>query len=127
MTTALLDAPATISTICTGSAILGDGSAQGRCAIRRTGQPAIDIPVGSILVVDKIDASLLPLVVDASAVVVEADPARSGLADGHLGAILHSLDIPLICSATGATAVLAEGDWITATGDGPRVRIWHRD
>jgi len=105
MTTALLDAPATVPTTLDGVAMLTSVDVRtGRCAVRRAGGGwAEAIPAGSILVADRIDASMLDLAFDAAAIIVEAAPEHSGLGGGHLDAVLYSLDIPIVCGVANAS------------------------
>ena len=95
--------------------VLAASTRVGRCAVRRPGAPATPLPVGAVLVAERIDSSMLSLVVDASAVVLEAPPERTGLEGGHLGALLHDLDIPLVCGATGAMQRFVEGQHVTVS------------
>ena len=90
---------------------------------RAGGDRAEAIPAGSILVADRIDRSMLDLAIDAAAIIVEAAPECSGLEAGYLGAVLYSLDIPMICGVRRATDRMHDGATVSVATSGRTGRI----
>ena len=108
---------ATAGTVLTGAAGSG-GVASGRAAIVRDAAHPEGFEPGDVLVAPQTDPSWIPLMVAASAVVVNV-----GAQGSHAMIVSRELGIPCVVSVAGGTDIIPAGAMVTVNGTAGTVTI----
>ena len=106
-----------------GDILLSGTSSSGKavcgkvCVAQNTAEALNNFEAGDILVIPETSNDIISILRKASAIITE----KPGLSS-HAAVVGMTLDIPVICGATGATNILKNGTTITI--DGVRGRVY---
>ncbi len=101
---------ASAGTVLRGSAGSG-GAATGRARIVRDASDPVGLEPGDVMIAPQTDPSWVPLMVAASAVVVNV-----GAQGSHAMIVSRELGIPCVVSVADATEIIADGSMVTVDG-----------
>jgi phosphohistidine swiveling domain-containing protein len=109
--------PAAVGTVLTGAAGSG-GTASGRARVVLDAGDPVDLEPGDVLVAPQTDPSWVPLMVSASAVIVNV-----GAQGSHAMIASRELGIPCVVSVADGTLIIPDGAMVTVDGNAGTVTI----